>query len=61
MNDTPPPVYLTADEAAELLRTTRKAVYDMASRGKLPGLRRFGRRLLINRKELLAAVEKSKR
>ena len=45
---------LTAREAAELLRTGRKAVYTMAERNQLPGVMRVGRRLLIRRDELLS-------
>ena len=47
------PVLLTADETAELLRTTRKAIYVMAERGQLPGVTRIGRRLLVRRDSLL--------
>ena len=47
------PVLLTVDEAADVLRTSRKAVYAMAARQQLPGIRHVGRRLLINRDELL--------
>ncbi len=47
------PVLLTADETADLLRTTRKAIYVMAERGQLPGVTRLGRRLLIRRDALL--------
>ena len=43
------PVFLTADETADLLRTTRRAVYAMAERGQLPGVTRIGRRLLVRR------------
>ena len=50
--------YLTADEAADFLRTTRKAVYSLAERGSLPGARRFGRRLLVNRADLVRSIEK---
>jgi excisionase family DNA binding protein len=46
-------ILLTPSETAELLRTSRKAVYAMAERGQLPGLRRIGRRLLVRRAELL--------
>ncbi len=53
-------VFLTADEAAELLRTTRKAIYCMNDRGKLPGARRVGRRLLVRRDVLLREIEKDK-
>ena len=47
------PLLLTADETADLLRTTRKAVYAMAERGQLPGVTRIGRRLLVRREALL--------
>ena len=48
------PRLLTADEAATLLRTSRRAVYAMAERAQLPGSIRIGRRLLIRRDEFLA-------
>ena len=47
------PVLLTAAETADLLRTTRKAIYVMAERGQLPGITRIGRRLLVRRDTLL--------
>jgi excisionase family DNA binding protein len=47
------PLLFTADEVADLLRTSRKAIYAMAERGQLPGVRRVGRRLLVRRAELL--------
>jgi excisionase family DNA binding protein len=50
-NQSPP--LLTVDEAAALLRTTRKAVYAMAARGLLPGAVKVGRRLLIRTPVLL--------
>jgi hypothetical protein len=43
----------TANEAATLLRTTRRAIYVMADRGLLPGLTRIGRRLLFRTDPLL--------
>ena len=49
----PLPSLLTADETAELLRTTRKAVYAMVGRGQLPGVTRIGRRLLVRRDVLV--------
>ena len=48
-----PPVLLTADETADLLRTSRKAIYVMAERGQLPGVTRIGRRLLVRRDALV--------
>ena len=47
------PVFLTADETASLIRTTRKAVYTMAERGLLPGVTRTGRRILVRSDVLL--------
>ena len=47
------PVFLTAGEAATLLRTTRAAVYAMTERGQLPGVTRIGRRVLYRRDVLL--------
>ena len=47
------PVLLTAPETADLLRTTRAAIYAMAERGQLPGVTRIGRRLLIRADVLL--------
>jgi len=47
------PVLLTADETADLLRTSRKAIYVMAERGQLPGVTRIGRRLLFRSDSLL--------
>ncbi len=48
-----PQVLLTAEETADLLRTSRKAIYVMAERGQLPGVTRIGRRLLVRRDALL--------
>jgi excisionase family DNA binding protein len=48
-----PPLLLTADETAALLRTTRKAIYIMVERRQLPGVIRVGRRLLVRRDDLL--------
>ena len=44
---------LTATEVAEILRTTKKAVYSMLERGQLPGAVRLGRRLLFRTDVLL--------
>lgn len=45
------PPLLTPQDAAELLRTSRKAIYVMAERGQLPGITRVGRRLLFRREK----------
>jgi excisionase family DNA binding protein len=47
------PLFLTADETAALLRTTRKGIYSMIERGQLPGVTRIGRRVLLRRDDLL--------
>ncbi len=47
------PRLLTANEVADLLRTTRKAVYAMTERGQLPGVVRIGRRVLVHADELV--------
>jgi excisionase family DNA binding protein len=47
------PALTTPDEAAALLRTSRKAIYVMAERGLLPGVTRIGRRLLFRTDALI--------
>jgi excisionase family DNA binding protein len=47
---------LTVDETAALLRTTRKAIYALIERDQLAGVRRLGRRILIDREELLRSL-----
>lgn len=47
------PMLMTAEEVAELLRTTRIAVYAMAQRGQLPGVTRIGRRILFHSADLM--------
>lgn len=51
------PIFLTADETANLLRTTRKAIYSLIERGQLAGVTRIGRRLLVRRDVLLRALD----
>ncbi|HEV3194378.1 MAG TPA: helix-turn-helix domain-containing protein [Polyangiaceae bacterium] len=51
------PIFLTVDETATLLRTSRKAVYAMAERAQLPGVTRIGRRLLVRRDDLLSWLD----
>jgi excisionase family DNA binding protein len=51
------PVYLKAEEAAGLLRTTRKAIYLMIERRQLPGVKRIGKRVLIRTENLLEWVD----
>lgn len=44
---------LTVGEVANLLRTTKPAVYAMVERGQLPGVTRIGRRVLVRSDALL--------
>ena len=59
MSDRDQPLFMTPDEVAALLRTTRKAVYTMIERGLLPGVTRIGRRVLIRRRELLDFLDQN--
>ena len=49
----PLPVLLNVDEAADLLRTTRRAIYVMIARRQLPGVIRIRRRVLLRSDDLL--------
>lgn len=51
------PLYLKRDEAADLLRTSRKAIYIMIERRQLPGVKRIGKRLLIRTENLLSWID----
>ena len=57
LNNLPP--LLTVDDAADLLRTTRKAVYVMIERGHLPGVTRLGRRVLLRSDRLLEWLDQN--
>ncbi len=54
------PKMVTADDVAECLCTTRKAVYNMAARGQLPPPVRIGRRMLFDRADLLRWLEEKR-
>ena len=47
------PVLLDTGEVAEVLRTTKKAIYAMIERHQLPGVVRIGRRVLLREEVLL--------
>ena len=47
------PLFLNVDEAADLLRTTRRAIYAMIERRQLPGVVRLRRRVLLRADDLL--------
>ena len=52
------PHLLTADEVADLLRTSRKAIYAAVARGQLPGVVRLSRRILFDQDEVLSWLSK---
>lgn len=54
------PHLMTVDEVAEMLRTTRKAVYALIYKGALPGVVRLSRRLLIDRGDLVEWINQSR-
>lgn len=52
----PAKMFLTVPEVADLLRTSRKAIYSMVERGQLAGVVRIGRRVLVQQAHLLEWV-----
>lgn len=52
------PLLLTVDEAASLLRTSRRAMYAMVERRQLPGVVRIRRRVLFRTAALLDWVDR---
>jgi excisionase family DNA binding protein len=54
------PMLLTVDDVANLLRTTRRAVYAMLERRQLPGVIRIRRRVLIRSAELLEWLDQKR-
>lgn len=48
-----PRLLLTVTDVADVLRTSRKAIYAMVERRQLPGIVRIGRRVLIREDALL--------
>lgn len=54
------PKLMTAAEVADLLRTTRGAIYAMADRRQLPGVIRVGRRLLVRADALLEWLDRNR-
>ena len=53
------PLLLTVDEAAALLRTTRRAIYAMIERRQVAGVIRIRRRVLFRADYLLQVVAES--
>ncbi|MGH9203844.1 MAG: helix-turn-helix domain-containing protein [Vicinamibacterales bacterium] len=54
------PMLLTVDDAANLLRTTRRAIYAMLERRQLPGVIRIRRRVLSRSAELLEWLDQKR-
>jgi excisionase family DNA binding protein len=54
------PLLLTVDDAADLLRTTRRAIYAMLERRQLPGVIRIRRGVLIKSAELLEWLDQKR-
>jgi excisionase family DNA binding protein len=52
------PVYLNTQETADLLRTSRKAIYVMVERRQLPGVVRIGRRVLVRTESLISWLDR---
>jgi excisionase family DNA binding protein len=48
------PMVLTPEELAQMLRVRRRSVYEAISRGDIPGVRRIGRKVRIDRDSVLA-------
>jgi len=48
------PRVLTPEELAKVLRVRRRSVYEAISRGDIPGVRRIGRKVRIDRDSVLA-------
>jgi excisionase family DNA binding protein len=52
----PPPEFLTVDEAAALLRLNRNTLYEAIHKGRMTGVVRVGKRIRIRRAALLPAL-----
>ena len=54
------PTLLTVDDLAQLLRTTRTAVYAMVARDQIPGVIRLRRRVLFRAEDLLEWLDQNR-
>jgi len=54
------PNYVTPDQLAVILRTTRKAIYNQVYRGTLPQPLRCGRRWLFDLDEVVSSLAESR-
>jgi excisionase family DNA binding protein len=50
---------VSVEEAGAMLGISRGSAYEAAKRGDLPGVLKIGRRLVVSRARLLAALEAS--
>jgi excisionase family DNA binding protein len=57
LDQTFPPLLTVAEVAAQFLRTTPRAVYQLVQREQIPGVIRVGRRLLFRKDTLVAWLE----
>lgn len=48
---------MKVEEAARVLGISRQSAYELARRGKLPGARRLGRRIVVSRVALEKYLE----
>ena len=54
----PAPVFLTMDEAAQLLRVHKSTIANQIKAGRLPAMKmRGGRTVLLNQRDVLALLE----
>ena len=51
------PMVMTVDEVASMLRLNRKTVYEMISKGQIPGVVRTGRKIRISRQAVLNWID----
>jgi excisionase family DNA binding protein len=56
----PSNLLLTATEVAQILRTTRTAIYAMVARGQIAGVTRIGRRVLFRAEDLLHWLDQNR-
>jgi excisionase family DNA binding protein len=50
---TPEPAVISVEELAKLLRVNRKTAYEAVARGFIPGVRKIGRTIRIDRQAVL--------
>jgi excisionase family DNA binding protein len=50
------PHLLTTEEVADILRTSRRVIYELIRLGRLPGVTRIGRKVLVRRDRLVEFI-----